>query len=449
MNSRLFGLLGAALVGITSAGCKSDPTADLAGAGVRLATEFSYREVVVADSVRTFATVFDGLNSPVVAAITVRSLNTAVATVSTVSDDPLARQGFWVHGITYGTTKVVAEGGGFADTMDVAAFPAKIVVSGRDSVISGSTRQYTFAYFAADNTDITAQGIPVPSWRTNDANRGTTTQAGLLSGFDPGVVTLTAVSARGPGNDSVRSAKIVFVDPKPFQGTTNALISTPTDTVRFARAVGARRFNMDSSATATGLRATFKFVAIPTFIARRKADSLYVIVPPIGDTTTADLVITRADSGKTAEKVSYKSSTASLLDHQDPASDAPATATAITANGDYYVVVHGTCTGGVFTNPGDDCDDFYAITNPSGVTTDSVRVQLDWGGAADVDILWCRDVGCNVVSTGGGATASNPEVSRVRLPAGATWYLWINLFDPAGTKSSFARIRVSGLGVAP
>jgi len=112
MNSRLFGLLGAALVGITSAGCKSDPTADLAGAGVRLATEFSYREVVVADSVRTFATVFDGLNSPVVAAITVRSLNTAVATVSTVSDDPLARQGFWVHGSPTGRLRSSPKGAG-------------------------------------------------------------------------------------------------------------------------------------------------------------------------------------------------------------------------------------------------------------------------------------------------------------------------------------------------
>src|SRR6266508_4414139 len=160
MNSRLFGLLGAALVGITSAGCKIDPTADIAGTGTRLAIEFSYREVVVADSVRTFAGVFDGLNSPVVASITVRSLNTAIATVSLVSDDPLARQGFWVHGITFGTTKVVAEGDGFADTMDVATFPSKIVVSGQDSVISGATRQYTYAYLAADNNDITAQGIP-------------------------------------------------------------------------------------------------------------------------------------------------------------------------------------------------------------------------------------------------------------------------------------------------
>jgi len=159
-------------------------------------------------------------------------------------------------------------------------------------------------------------------------------------------------------------------------------------------------------------------------------------------------VITRADSGKTAEKVSYKSSTASLLDHQDPGSDDPATATAITANGDYYVVVHGTCTGGVFTNPGDDCDDFYAVTN-TGATSDSMRVQLDWLSAADVDVLWCRNAACSSVTTGGGATASNPEISRVFIPAGATWYLWINLFDPAGTKSSFARIRLSGKGVAP
>jgi hypothetical protein len=426
------------------AGCKKDPTADLAGKGARLSLEFSYREVIIADSVRTFAAVYDGVNSPVLMAITLRSLNTAIATVSTVSDAPLPRQGFLIHGISYGTTKIVAEGGGFSDTMDVATFPASIQVFGRDSVISGFTRQYTYAYFAADNTDVTSQGIPAPKWRTNDTNKGTTTQTGLLSGFDPGVVTITAVSPRGPGTDSIRASRPVFVDPRPFRGTTSSLTGVPTDTVRFFRDVTAPRFNQDSGATAAALKVTFKFIAIPTFIARRTADSLYVIVPPIGEVGPSDLVITRVDSVKTSEKVTFTSSTASLLDHYDPASDDPATAAAITANGDYYMVLHGTCKDGAVTSPGDDCDDFFAVTNTTAAAL-PVRVVASWLSASDVDIAWCRNAGCTSITFGGGATAANPETSNVSIPAGATWYLWLNLFNPAGTKSSFVRVRVSGL----
>src|SRR5439155_12821974 len=120
----------------------------------------------------------------------------------------------------------------------------------------------------------------------------------------------------------------------------------------------------------------------------------------------------------------------------------------ITANGDYYIVLSGICKDGSKTLSTDDCDDFFSFTNPL-ARVDTITVRLDWSSGPDVDILWCKVVTCsgsgNVI-TGGGATSNNPENSTVIIPAGATWYLWINLFDPTAVPAILARVRVSGKG---
>src|SRR5207245_10117681 len=100
----------------------------------------------------------------------------------------------------------------------------------------------------------------------------------------------------------------------------------------------------------------FQSAVLPSFVARKTRDSLYVIVPPLGATGSSDLVIVRVDSGNVAEKVTFNSTSSSLLDHYDRASDAPTTAPPITANGDYYITVSGVCKKGVVTLPADDCD---------------------------------------------------------------------------------------------
>jgi hypothetical protein len=446
MTRRIYRLLGAVAIAAFGAACKGDPLADTGGTLSRLDLEYTYREVVLGDSARTFAIERDALNTPLPPTATVRSCNAAIATVTTASDAPLQRTGFFIKALTYGSTCVIAEAGALSDTTQVATFPASVSFAGPDTVISGSTGQYTHSYFSATNANVTGQGIPAPVWTSSDTLRAKTTQTGMVSGFDPSVVNLTTTSARGPGTDAINFTRTVFVDPLPFRGTTSALAGVPTDTVRFARAVGAPRFNQGTS-----LAVTFKFIAIRTFVARKTADSLYVIVPGIGTTGSDNLVIARADSAKTAEKVNFTSNTASFLDHYDVIGNdgfpvAP-TNPSITANGDYYVVQHGTCTGGSVSEPGDDCDDFFRVANPSGIDTLRARVQVDWFTGSDVDILWCKNTTCsgpgNVV-TGGGATANNPEVSNVKIPPGATWYLWINYFDPVGAASVLSRIRVTG-----
>src|SRR5438093_638203 len=167
-----------------------------------------------------------------------------------------------------------------------------------------------------------------------------------------------AVAAIAPASDTLTDTKPVFVDPRPFSGTAAGTSGAPTDTVRFLRDAAATRFNQDTS-----LHATFDFTRTPTFVARKTLDSLYVIVPPLGATAPSDLVIVRVDNNKVAEKVTFTSTTTSLLDRYDRASDDPTTAPAITANGDYYITLSGICKKGVVTLPADDCDDFFKVTN--------------------------------------------------------------------------------------
>ena len=443
MRRLFFGFAGAVLAAALAGSCKEDPTASLAGGVAGVKFEYAYCEITISDSFRTFAVEFDPAGNPLPPSATVTSCSNAVAAIAPASDAPKVRTAFYIKAKTYGSTCVVVAAGRFADTMQVATFPRAIRVSGRDTVVSGASNQYTFAYFDAANADVTAQGVPAPGWRVDSTKRGVPTQAGVLSGFDPGIVRLTAAFPVGPGSDTLTDTKPVFVDPRPFSGTAAGTSGAPTDTLRLLRDAAARRFNQGSS-----LAATFDFTLVPTFVARKTADSLYVIVPPLGRTGASDVVIVRVDSGNVAEKLTFTSTTASLLDHYDRASDDPSTAPVLGANGDYYIVLSGVCKDGSVTLPTDDCDDFFSVTNGL-ARPDTISVRLDWASGPDLDILWCKVVTCsgtgNVIS-GGGATTSDPENSTVIIPAGATWYLWINLFDSTALPATLARVRVSGKG---
>jgi hypothetical protein len=141
----------------------------------------------------------------------------------------------------------------------------------------------------------------------------------------------------------------------------------------------------------------------------------------------------------------FASSTFLYDDPYDATNADPTTAPAITADGDYFLVLHGQCRNGV---GGTECDDFFTLANPLAVT-DSVTVEVAWGTNADVDVLWCN-AGCSAfVGNFAGATAANPEITKVRLPASTTWRLWLNLWDAGTVNASLIRVRVTGLGVAP
>jgi len=93
-----------------------------------------------------------------------------------------------------------------------------------------------------------------------------------------------------------------------------------------------------------------------------------------------------------------------------------------------------------------DCDDFFRITNSGGAPA-AVTVNIAWSSDADIDgfgldptLDFCTyDGGCPA------ATGANPEEFTMTVPAGETWLIYLNLWDPQGVAASLARVRVTGL----
>ena len=525
MKRHIYGLLGAVAIAALGAACKEDPLADTGGSPSRLDLEFAYREVIIGDSVRSFAIERDALNTPLPPTATVRSCTPGVATVATVSDAPQQRTGFYVKGLTYGTTCVIAEAGALSDTMQVATFPARLVItSGPDTVVSGTTGAYTFQY--VDRGGAAVAGVPAATWAVADTTFGVVDAAGgIVAGRDSGLLTLSVAGIGSPPG-GLAAQRGVLIVPAPFTSTITPNPADPGQTVKVTRGAGPA-FDANTRLNFSGVLQTFVSgsltadsvkVAIPdlasagaltvamgrmgagevvqhggvftvstpaafagtlspanatagqlmkitrgggdpafdadtrvyfsgrrAFVTAITADSIRVPVLGFDSVGAKDLRMTRLDVANVARRTTFTASTTSFADPYDATNGDPATAPSLTANGDYFVVESGTCTEGSVTDPGDDCDDFFRVANPSGTDTLFARVQLDWFSGSDVDILWCRNVACSSVTTGGGATAANPEVSNVKIPPGATWFLWINYFEPVGVTSDVIRVRLSGL----
>jgi hypothetical protein len=444
MTSRLFGLRCAVVAVAALAACKSDPTADLVGGADRLTLEFDSLNVTIADSSKVIARVLDRAGDPVTATVSVTSCNTGVATVSLGDQSPLVQSAFFVKGITFGGTCAIATSGQLADTVQIATYPAKIVVtSGPDTLLSGTTAAYTYDYRDAVNNSVA--GVPDPTFSSNDKTRVAilTTPLGTVQAKSPGAATIT-VTGYGPLASGISTTKAVLVIPGVFTGSVNAATAIPSDIVKITKAAGGPGFDADSRVFVAGARTFTMGTAADT--AGMTSDTILFVMPATGKTGIVALLVDQVspDQIALADSSKLSSTTASLDGPNEPANNDPATAPALTANGDYYIFPHGVCDGGAATSPGDDCDDFFAVTNPSATDTLAAKVQLDWFTGSDVDILWCRNAGCTSVTTGGGATTANPEKSSVKIPPGATWYLWINLYDPAGAPSVVARIRFTG-----
>ncbi|HEY3279197.1 MAG TPA: Ig-like domain-containing protein [Gemmatimonadales bacterium] len=435
MHRGIYGLLGVAAALGLAVSCKDDPTSTLRGGPALLTLEFDYREVVIRDSVKVTAVVRDGQNNPLPVPITVlipSSCTAGIASVAPTPAAPLPITAFFLKGLAYGTTCVVAQSSGLSDTMRVATFPARISITGPDTVQSGSTVTFIATYFDALGNPLA--GLPAPTWSSTDANVASVTATGDVSGKAPGQVRVEVVGVGSP-EAGVTFGRTFVVAPGTFAGTASATTGAPGDSIKYTRGAGAV-FDADTRFTYNGLR---------TFLSGLTADSVKAIVPGIGTTSTVPLLMTSVGPTQIAYRSNFTATTASLDDKYDATNNDPSTAPSITANGDYYIIESGTCSGGANTDPGDDCDDFFRVANPSGVDTLFARVQLDWFSGSDVDILWCRNVTCTSVTTGGGATLSNPEVSNVKIPPGATWYLWLNYFEPIGVTKDILRVRFSGL----
>ena len=525
MKRQSYRLLGMAAIAVFGAACKGDPLADTGGSLSRLDLESVYREVIIGDSIRTFAVERDALNTPLPPTVTFRSCNTAIATVRTVSDAPQVRAGLFVKGLTYGTACVIAEAGALADTMQVATFPDRLVVTGGpDTVVSGTTGTYTFDF--VDRRNASVAGVPAPTWSVADTTFGVITSAGgVLSGRDTGLATVR-VNGIGSGPDGLSDQTGVLVIAAPFTSTITPNPADPGQTVKVTRGAGpafdantALGFSgvlqifVTGSLTADSVKvaipdlaaggaltvamgklgagevsqsggaftvntptvlngtvsptsgnpgqvviikraggdpafdatARIYFGGIRTFVSVVTADSVVVPVPAIGSTGAKELRMTRMDVGDVARRLTFTSNSAALTDQYDAVNDDPATAPVINASGDYYVIFRGACANGT---GGADCDDWFKITNPGGAPA-SVTVNVAWLAGPDIDVLLgsdpdgvfnfdCED-GC------GGATGANPENTSISVPAGATYYLWVNMFAAGTAATTVARVRIGGL----
>jgi len=151
------------------------------------------------------------------------------------------------------------------------------------------------------------------------------------------------------------------------------------------------------------------------------------------------------DASDVARRLTFTSNSAALTDPYDAVNNDPATAPVINTNGDYYIIFRGACANGTGAA---DCDDWFKITNPAG-TPRTVTVNVTWLAGPDIDVLLgsdpvgvfnfdCED-GC------GGATGANPENTSISVPAGATYYLWVNMFAAGTAPTTVARVRIGGL----
>jgi len=456
MRRQLSVLRWVAMAVLMVAACKEDPTSSLLNGFSRLELEFSYREVVIGDSVFTYVIERDDQGNPLPPTASVTSGCTGgVASVGSANAAPQLRTAFYVKGLTYGVSCVVASAGGRVDTMQIATFPLGVRVTGQDTVVSGTSGQYTHTYF--DARFLTVTGVPNPTWTTTDANKATVTATGLTSGFDPGPVT---VRTTGPGSPAggVVGNKIVFVDPRAFTGTVAGAFSggLPGDTVIFVVGGAARKFNQigaDSinlmgAVPAGAVNPSFNFTFVPTFITRLTPDSAYVIVPPTGKAGAMDLVLSRRDSSKVAEKATFTSPSAAAYDPYDPADDAPGGGFTITQDGEYFVTLSGQCVQGVAAAPGADCDDFITFTN-SLARPDTLQIAVQWVPAgADIDLITCSAT-CGSPFNFSGATGANPErISPPGLivPASTTRMIYLNNWENTGVPRQLVRIRVKGIG---
>lgn len=439
MNRRLFGAVGVLTITALALGsCKSDPLSDLDGSPAAVVLDFDLVRVAVGDTVSVTATVFDARSTPLELPVTFTPCSGVATAVIDPEYHPVPATSAraLIIGSTLGETCVVASAEGLVDSVDVMTFPATLVITGgpaNDSIPSGAVTQFGFQYL--DHQGNPLSGLPDPTFTTNDTNRATiTTPVGAVQGKAPGPVVLTArgVGVNPAGITGTRSLTVVAGT---FTGGITPTAVDPGDTVTLTSAVSGPSFDADTRVDVKGVRA-FTFAVT--------AGSMKFVVPATGVTGSVPLALTNMGAGQAAQNATLTSNTASLDDPYGTANDDPATAPAITANGDYFVIQHGTCTDGAVTDPGDDCDDFFKVTNSTGAAL-PVTVNLAWFTGSDVDILWCRNVTCTSVTSGGGATSANPEVSNVSIPAGTTWYLWINYFDPAGAPSALSRVRISGL----
>jgi len=169
--------------------------------------------VVVGNTVTLVATALDGAGDPLSGRpFTWASSNTAVATVNSAGV---------VTGVAPGTATISATSGGKTGSAKVVVAPvpvASVVVEpDQSNVVAGQTVQLSASPRDAAGNALTGRDV---TWSTSDARLATVGGSGLVTGVEPGTVTITATSEGQSGTATVTVTSALE----------GSVIVTPTDT---------------------------------------------------------------------------------------------------------------------------------------------------------------------------------------------------------------------------
>lgn len=465
MNARNLGLVG--LLAAVAAGCHSDPTNSLVGKPSRVGFQFATVRLEVADSLATFAVVEDEGSNPITSPVTVTACDPTTVSVSGVSaGTPLVQTNFFIKGIKFGTACVVGTADGLVDTMLVQTVADHIsVTAGPDSLTSGDTGTYTFKYF--DKRDSVMTGPAAPVWSVSTKDLGTIGSASALyKASTPGgntiTTTFTLTSPLNGVTQTLTGTKVVSTVPIIYTGTLSAHSAPPGGSILLEDPIFTG-FKFDTSSAVLDSTGAVSIGGVPTYVTSHANDSIRVIVPPFANTNPQRLVVIHLGANRlavgTGPADSVSNTSATLHSPLFPGDTSPATASTFTAPqtaADTTIIVginSGTChnggaaVGGT-TTKGDHCDSYFLITNP-GAAPVTVNFQTDWYVGAsipDQDMYICKDATCGDPNNidQDGVSSNNPEQEPAEtIPAGGTFTVWVNNFNPSGQKAVMFRVLIT------
>lgn len=343
-----------------------------------------------------------------------------------------------ISAVALGASCVTASGAGMTDTIRVRMAPGTIVLTGPDSVISGTTGTFSMAFYAVDGSPLTAGAeFPIPTLTSSNtallALEATDPQTYDGRGRTPGNAVLQVTS--GVDFASVTALKVVKVVPEVFQGTLSASSAAPGTLITATRAAGGTAWDSDVGV---------KLASTTAYVDAITADVLTFAVPATGSAAASTLLFSNIGPDQLAKSAPF-TATKATADVYAPGNldatcsgagvaGAPEFSSIASAGNNVYFVHGGYGTGSASRgacNGGTKPDHYFAYTTGANAVT--IDVALSWADASDVDMFVCTTDLVDCPGSGGGSGSTTGEsVTGAALAANTTYYIVASMYS-AGT----------------
>ena len=225
MRHRVLRVFGAAVaLAITASACSDEPPLFPGGdpgvmADIRLATNGAVLRVD--DTLTVAAQAVDSAGNPVADAVSFTPCDGRVSVTAGEATDLWDNVAI-ITALGLGKTCVVAAGGQFADTIRLSFGPGSIVITGPDTVLSGTMVNYGVEFYSVNGNLLTVEAdFEVPRVRSLNTLRLPVTRTDVVAydaaGQQPGLVELQV--ATGPDGANITAHKFVTIVPGVFGGT--------------------------------------------------------------------------------------------------------------------------------------------------------------------------------------------------------------------------------------